>query len=153
MENYYGIQHHKANQNKANQNMIDDSIILLTACDDSTISQLDNKTLITYFCNDLKNILKIGDIRNIIHKLNQLDHTLIHLKEEEINLETPNLDDFFRTLSPVLLRSIEESLDSMSMNLNTNEKRNGEESLLKGWLESIRISIEEEIHIWQEKIL
>ena len=148
MDNYYGIQ-----QNRTNKNYLGPENSLLSECDDQYIAQLDRKTLLHYFCNDLRKILETEDLQKMIRKLNQLDQLLNHLREEDINSDTPNLDDFFRILSPVLLRSIDESLNTLSINKDQDSTEEGENSLLKGWLESIRIATEEEIHIWQEKIL
>lgn len=148
MDNYYGI-----HQNRTNRNILCPEASLLSECDDQYISQLDRKTILHYFCNDLRKILENDDLQKMIRELNQLDQLLVHLREEDINSDAPNLDEFFRILSPVLLRSIDESLNTLSINKESEAQEEGENSLLKGWLESIRIAIEEEIHIWQEKIL
>ena len=97
--------------------------------------------------------MEISDISILIKKINQLVQLLRQFKDEEVYKELPNLDDFYRILSPVLLRSVSQTLDSLSHDEKINLNANGEESLLKGWLESLRIAIEEEIHIWQEKLI
>jgi hypothetical protein len=148
MNSIYQIAKNRTNRNVLNGNL---SSLKDLNCDHNF--QTDQNQIIQLFCNDLKKLLMIEDLRELIKNLNQLDQLLISLKEKGEYSDLPNLDDFFRILSPVLLRSVSQTLDTISQDEKNNFHSNGEESLLMGWLESLRISIEEEIHIWQEKLI
>ena len=46
-------------------------------------------------------------------------------------------------LSPILLRAV----------LESDLARDNSDDLIKGWLEALRIALEEEFYIWQEKLI
>ncbi|MCO4792726.1 MAG: hypothetical protein KC493_03380 [Bacteriovoracaceae bacterium] len=106
------------------------------------LHQFSRKKIVEIFCTELKYLLEIDDLVELVKRIDSLEYHLETLREEN-EKNVPNLDDFFRVLSPVLMRAIVE-------NIETNK---GREALHQGFQESIRISIEEEIHIWQEKLL
>mgnify|MGYP005637884885 CR=1 FL=1 len=139
--------------NRTNSNILGNGMSSLFDLNIENLINIDQQTITFLFCNDLKSLLETSDLRELIKKLNQLDQLLIQYREEEVDQDLPHLDDFFRILSPLLLRSVSQTLDSISKDEKINLNTNGEESLLMGWLESLRISIEEEIHIWQEKLI
>ncbi len=143
MDKLYSIE-----KNKINKRHLGKMLTSLVELDEVIISQLSREEAMTLFCNDLKSLLEIDDLRLLIKKLDQLDQSLLHYAEEGLNQELPQLGDFFKTLSPILLRSIGQTLDSFSEKRESHLKNDGE-TLLKGWLESIRISLEEEIHFRQ----
>ncbi|MBT3585248.1 MAG: hypothetical protein HN509_10085 [Halobacteriovoraceae bacterium] len=95
------------------------------------------------FCNDLRALLEHGEISLIIHDLFIIESQLHHLHEAypDKTAELPHLEDLYRGLSPVLLRSLWEH----------SELPEGESDVIRGWIEALRISIEEEIYLWQEK--
>jgi hypothetical protein len=140
-------------KNRRNSQVLAKKLISLRDLDADNSVHIDQNTIIQLFCNDLKSLLELTDLSELIKRLNHLDQLLGHLNDEEFDHEIPNLDDFFRTLSPILLRSVSQTLDSLSKENENSLQEDGEETLLMGWLESLRISIEEEIHIWQEKLI
>ena len=91
------------------------------------------------YINDLQRILEMSEIENIIVNMFELESNLENLvqKFSEENI-LPTLTNFYADLSPLLLQII-------------LERGEAEESVMKGWLEAIRIAIEKEIYIWQEK--
>lgn len=96
------------------------------------------------FCNDLKKLLSKETLKEVVDEIFLIENTLSLLSlKDEVDFSLPNLDHFYHSLSPILLRAIWENLESES---NRNH-------VLHGWLESIRIAIEEELYIWQEKII
>lgn len=98
--------------------------------------------LLQMFCHDLKDLLTIEEPLDLFKRVESLEFHLESLREEDSD-KIPNLDDFFKVLSPVLMRAVIENIESDE----------GREALHQGFLEALRIAIEEEIHIWQEKII
>lgn len=94
------------------------------------------------FCNELKALLAIEATLELFKRVESLEFHIESLREEDPD-KVPNLDDFFKVLSPVLMRAIIENIESDE----------GREALHQGFQEALRIAIEEEIHIWQEKII
>lgn len=95
-------------------------------------------------CEELKKILDLENLNDLLEAIFHLDHDLSTLHDHVENIqELPTLELFYRELSPTLLRSVWESL-------NRNEDV---PQIYKGWRESIRIAIEEELHNLQEKII
>ena len=144
---------YQATKNRTNVNVLNKNLAPLRDLNSEHLLHTDKNQIIQLFCNDLKQLLDISELRELIKKLNQLHHLLLNLNDEGVYKDLPNLDDFFRVLSPVLLRSVSQALDTISQDEKNNHSQSCEESLLMGWLESLRISIEEEIHIWQEKLI
>lgn len=83
---------------------------------------------IPHVLEKLKKLLTLEDLGEIIDELLELE-------------ELPSQKDFFQHLSPLLLRATRENLKSSG----------SRELLLKGWKEALRVAIEEEVYIWQEK--
>ncbi len=103
---------------------------------------MNQNRIIQMFCHELKSLLSLDEPLELLKRVESLEFHLETLREED-SQKVPNLDDFFRVLSPVLMRAVIE-------NIETNE---GREALHQGFQEALRIAIEEEIHIWQEKII
>ncbi len=82
------------------------------------------------YMNELKSLLDIKELGDLVKSLLHLEHQLEELSMDlDINGPFPNLKTLYQNLSPVLLRAyLEENRD-----------------LEKSWLEAIRVSIEEEI--------
>ena len=106
------------------------------------LHRVNSNKVIQMFCHELKDLLAIEDSLELFKRVESLEYHLETLREEDPE-KVPSLDDFFRLLSPVLMRAVVE-------NMETNE---GREALHQGFQEALRIAIEEEIHIWQEKII
>lgn len=89
------------------------------------------------FINDLKNVLLKDDVFQLIESFFFLEQNL-HLALEQVDFDTPvlNFEEFYRNLSPVLMRALLE---------NVNNSSNAE-AILNSIKESIRIALEEELH-------
>lgn len=101
------------------------------------------KEVIKTFIENLKELLEEDESLLLIEKISFLDGTLKKLKEQYIDEDLPNLEDFYRDLSPILMQKYWE------LNLNPPNK----EAFEHLFLHSLHIAIEEEIYIWQEKIV
>jgi len=92
------------------------------------------------FCNDLKKVLEIEDIAEIAHQLLSIETKLNTLNEDlRFNGKIPSLEHFFRNFSPIFLRALVESVDVNSIEKSAKE--------------AIRIALEEELYIWQDRYL
>ena len=99
--------------------------------------------LVQAYCFELKSVLEKSTIEEMIQSLFKLEGHLEQLASKYNAFEDwPNLNEFYQHLSPVLLQSV----------LEVNKNEGNETPVLKGLMEGLRISLEEEIHIWQEKI-
>lgn len=89
------------------------------------------------FINDLKNVLLKDDVFQLIESFFFLEQNL-YLALEQVDFDTPvlNFEEFYRNLSPVLMRALLE---------NVNNSSNAE-AILNSIKESIRIALEEELH-------
>jgi hypothetical protein len=102
--------------------------------------------VIRAFCNDLTNILDQDNIYKMIGGLFAVENSLAVLGDEELwdeKEELPNLAEFYSALSPVLLRALWEN--------QNNDLENSH--VVESWIEALRISIEEELYIWKEKLV
>ncbi|MDD0854122.1 hypothetical protein HBN50_13500 [Halobacteriovorax sp. GB3] len=100
--------------------------------------------IIIAFCNDLKSVLDKDSIKEMIKDILTIENNLnILSKKHFVRFELPDLEEFYKKLSPVLLQSVYENVDG-SFDID---------SVLHGWMESLRIAIEEELYLWQEKNL
>lgn len=105
---------------------------------------ISEEEVIKAFCNDLKKALSKETLKEVLHEIFSIENNLAIIEtKDEIDFQLPNFDHFYRSLSPVLLRAIWENLEGVD----------DRDHVLHGWLESIRIAIEEELYIWQEKII
>jgi hypothetical protein len=100
---------------------------------------VDFHEVLTSYCHELKEILKINNSKLCLEKFFKLEDTL--LKLEELNENLPTLLDFHKSFSSTVLRIFWECIASEDM-----------QSLSSRFLEAFRIAIEEELYIWQEKI-
>lgn len=101
--------------------------------------------VIKAFCSSLYEVLNESDIRSIIQKLFKIEGQLhkIHYMSEFQDREDylPNFSNFYRNLSPILLRSLWEGMGMDSPS----------EQVSRSWKEALRVSIEEEIFYWKNK--
>lgn len=90
------------------------------------------------FVNDLKNVLQKENVFTLIENFFQLEHDL-HLAQDQFDFDNSplNFEEFYKNLSPILMRALLE---------NANQANNAE-NLLKAIKESIRIALEEELHL------
>ena len=89
------------------------------------------------FINDLKNVLLKDDVFQLIESFFFLEQNL-YLALEQVDFDTPvlNFEEFYRNLSPVLMRALLENVSNSS----------NAEAILNSIKESIRIALEEELH-------
>jgi len=95
------------------------------------------------FIQNLKELLIEDNALSLIEKISLLDGTLKKIQEIFQDEEIPHLSDFYQDLSPVLMQKYWE------INQSTSDK----ETLDLFFLHSLHISLEEEIYIWQEKLI
>lgn len=115
----------------------------LLAIPSKDLDFLSEKDLALAYCNELKNILELEDIYQIIDRILALQNRvngLLDLRSEAEYL--PNMSNFFSGLSPLLLQALWE-----------NNRMNDElDSLFKRWIEALRIALEEEISFCMSSI-
>lgn len=102
----------------------------------------DQETLIKSYVHELKELLYLDSVIDLIEGINAIQATLNKIQDKYIGLEVPSFFDFYNELSPLLLQKFWER----GKNPDPNEP------LDMIFLESIHIALEEEIYIWQEKI-
>ena len=89
------------------------------------------------FISDLKNVLKSDDLFSLIHRFFDLEQDLSHAADRlEFDASLVNFDEFYKNLSPVLMRGLLE---------NINEREDAA-AILKSIKESLRIALEEELY-------
>lgn len=105
---------------------------------------ISQENILRAFCNDLKKLLDKDSIFEMTENIFNIENSLDNLNSE-IGTEfiIPNMEDFYKKLSPILLRSLWES----------SKVDGDQDDLIHGWKESLRISIEEEFYVWQEKMI
>ena len=107
---------------------------------------LDDHDVRDAFCNDIKSTLVEDDILNMIDKIFQIESSINIFRSEvfkdNIDVLLPSLDNIFLNLSPLMLRSIWENLSA---------DNNSQLEIIKGWQEALRVALEEEVYVWQEK--
>lgn len=97
--------------------------------------------IVTSFCHELKLCLDHENLKSCLEHLLNLEILLEEL-EELYGDDGPHLFEFYRHLSPGLLRVLWESC----------AEDVDQEELKHRWFEALRVSIEEELYVWQEKI-
>lgn len=106
------------------------------------LSFLDQEILNSTFVLEIEEILQIENLYNISRAIINLDSKISKLKNLiSVDLELPQLQNFYFALSPVLLQTFIET-----------KELNDVAELQEHWLEGIKIALEEELTIWQEKI-
>jgi len=128
--------------NTASDSEID--LISLVKENKSQLHILQKERVLAAFCNSIKNLLELDDIKVLISSLFDIELALNSFKESGVLInELPDFRDFYSSLSPILLRSV------LEHDLNSEDS----DQLLKGWLGALRIALEEDLYIWQEKIM
>ena len=119
-----------------------EELSLFNFTSEETIVPAREEDLVEALCSDFKRILEIEDLSELIHEVFKIENQIQFLKDKGKNV--PDLLIFYQNLSPVLLRSLWEVL---------NDGEKGADDILLSWKEAIRIAIEEEFYVWQEKII
>ena len=105
----------------------------------SKYAVIEERQVIEAFCNDLKKLLGQDDVHQMIRELFTVENNISLLAD--MGEELPNLGDFHKNLSPILLRALVE---------NTSDDF---DRVLKSWKEALRIAIEEELYFWQDYLV
>lgn len=103
--------------------------------------EVTSEQVVRALCEDLKSCLDHEDLKSCLQHFFKIEHYL-HELEDEME-QVPSLKEFYEVLSPTLLRVVWEGLEG-EMKL---------EELKDRWLEALRVSLEEEFYLWQEKIV
>lgn len=102
---------------------------------------LTHQLILKSLCEEVKGCLEHEDLKSCLQAFFKIEFFLQEL-EEEIS-EVPSLKEFYEVLSPTLLRVLWEGLEG-DLKL---------EELKDRWLEALRVSLEEELYLWQEKMV
>ena len=142
--NYSGLGN-KLNQKKASSSDKARALSLqeiTKQLEDSTINYVEEALIYNSYALELESILKNQNIESLIKELFLLENKLEKLKKvSPIDYDIPKFEEFWKNLSKTILLSLWESLE--------NEEESQE--IIKGWYESLRISIEAELYNVQEK--
>ncbi|MDO9184323.1 MAG: hypothetical protein Q7U04_18050 [Bacteriovorax sp.] len=95
-----------------------------------------NEELKKTFARELKLILKKENLFDLINSFFALENDLNHVLDQvEFEVSILNFDEFYKNLSPVLMRSL----------LENSENSENAELVLQSIKESLRIALEEEL--------
>jgi len=104
---------------------------------------IDHKVLTKSYVYELEELLKMNSLNKIARAIINLETKLTKLEKLiQVDLEVPNLSNFYLSLSPVFLQSFIEMNDLEDS-----------ENFQNHCLEAVKIAIEEELSVWQEKSL
>lgn len=98
------------------------------------------------YCHDLTKAIEQETIKQIIQKIFEIESNLKQLNEkieDDENIKIPHLEEFYKNLTPVFLRSLLEMPEKTS---------NESDEIFKGWIEALRIAVEEEIYFTKENL-
>lgn len=103
----------------------------------------EQKEFLQALCNGFRSVLECNDLKNLVEAIFRLEGQLYKLKEKyPKNSMIEDLSDFYKSLSPMLLRVIWEQAAMQEQ----------ESSLLDGLVSSLRVALEEELFYWQERL-
>lgn len=97
------------------------------------------------YCRQLKNILKSGDLQDMIKQILELETILDKVKKnlsQEGAQDLPEMSRTYQKISPLLLRSL-------ALHSDFNELEASE--FMKDLMEVLRVSLEEEFLFWKSK--
>lgn len=95
------------------------------------------------YINHVSSLLKINSIYDLAHEILELEKILDKLSSYlPIDLKIPKMNTFYHQLGPVFIQLFVEI-----ENLKEHSKLETE------WLKAVRIALEEEVIVWQEKTL
>ena len=103
--------------------------------------------LIRAFCQELKDLLTLEDLPELIAGIFRIESDLQKFtQQEEFRANSaeliPSFEEFYRQLTPIILRSIADNPVILG----------DAQQLNKLWKEALRISLEDELYFWQNKI-
>jgi len=103
----------------------------------SDLQVVPEKQIIEAFVLELKSLLTLENLSKLIERIFSLQYTLEKLSVQTPNdILVPNLDEFYKLLSPILMRSLQEHILDQNSNV-----------LMESWKNAIRIAIEEELYL------
>ncbi len=103
---------------------------------------MDEREITMVFCNALKSVLELEAVSEMIEELFSIECQLEQLKENKLFQKFFLMDDFYRNMAPILLRSILE-------NCSKTKLGDGSADSVK---EALRVAIEEEIYVLMAEI-
>ncbi|EPZ49465.1 hypothetical protein M902_0417 [Bacteriovorax sp. BAL6_X] len=111
--------------------------------DDIPHSLLEQNVLNSAYINHLTSLLKINSIFDLAQEILELEKSLDKLAHRlPVDINIPTMKIFYHQLGPVFIQLFVEIKD-----LEDHKELEGE------WLKAVRIALEEEIVVWQEKNL
>jgi hypothetical protein len=111
--------------------------------DDFLDRQITEGEFLLALCNSFKDILDKKTVRSIIESIFKLEGTLYKLKAKyPENSIIEDLADFYKSLSPMLLRVMWEQTAVGRTSTN----------LLDGLVSSLHVALEEELFYWQDRL-
>ncbi|MFG1493709.1 hypothetical protein ACRXCV_03425 [Halobacteriovorax sp. GFR7] len=111
--------------------------------DDIPHSLLEQNVLDVAYINHLSSLLKINSIFDLAQEILELEKSLDKLAHRlPVDINIPKMETFYQQLGPVFIQLFVEIKD-----LEDHKELEGE------WLKAVRIALEEEIVVWQEKNL
>ncbi|OIQ19735.1 MAG: hypothetical protein BM556_04430 [Bacteriovorax sp. MedPE-SWde] len=138
----FGNKSIKVNMNVLS-NGIENDVYKIDELLDSVIPMnlIDRKLISRSYAFELEELLKVSSLYELSRAIINLERKLVKLeKVVQVDLEIPNLTNFYTSLSPVLLQSLVEI-----------HELSDSENVENHWLDAVRIAVEEELAIWQEK--
>mgnify|MGYP000058508705 CR=1 FL=1 len=138
----FGNKSIKVNMNVLS-NGIENDVYRIDELLDSVIPMnlIDRKLISKSYAFELEELLKVSSLYELSRAIINLERKLVKLeKVVQVDLEIPNLTNFYTSLSPVLLQSLVEI-----------HELSDSENVENHWLDAVRIAVEEELAIWQEK--
>jgi hypothetical protein len=120
---------------------INSSRVIETLLDLKNRTIKDDREIIMTFCNALKDVLELDTVSSMIDELFSIESQLEQLKDNKVFQNYFFMDDFYRNLAPIILRSIQEGADVSA-----------EGAFGDSLKEALRVAIEEEIYILTEEI-
>lgn len=99
--------------------------------------------IIEAYCSDLKWILDVDNLSNIVEKVFEVESGLEQLAlqwEFSEGVALPKISDLYQTIGPLFLRTLMES-------------EGGSSQISKKLIEALRVSIEDELFRWKEFLL
>jgi hypothetical protein len=97
------------------------------------------------YCHDLISAIEGDSIKEIVQKILEVENNLSQVRErldDDDPIEVPKLEEFYKALSPIFLRSLLEMPNKISEDMDET---------FKGWIEALRVAVEEEIYSIKEE--
>lgn len=101
-----------------------------------------NEELKKTFARELKSVLQKENVFDLVNSFFELESELFQVLDQlDFQTNIQNFDEFYKNLSPVIMRSL----------LENSQSSNDPSALLQSIKESIRIALEEELHQLEDR--